>query len=178
MGQDGPGFAQGPTDEGREARQGREEKGRRTERRCVRVHFLAASLLIHFGRRAGAKKKAKVVVKAEPKPSTPAAPTAKKAAPSLAALPSFKKEKKPDVSPAPVDSSNPFLAALSSMGRKKDVENKEGLTTSMAPKGAGKKVKKTVRWAAEADLEKVRWIEERNTGNEVRCIGSIRRGVG
>lgn len=118
-----------------------------------------------------AKKKSKVDPSSSTsKASLKAAPTA--SLPAKVALPSFKKEKKPDVapavaSPAPED---PFQMALQAVSRPrtKVVNPVKGvLPTAMAAlaaasRGKGKEVKKTkkVHWPTDEELVKVRFIEK------------------
>ncbi|KAK4693797.1 hypothetical protein P7C70_g8863, partial [Phenoliferia sp. Uapishka_3] len=121
---------------------------------------------------AGPIKKAKVASTAKPSaPTSTSITKPKPAAPIVplftakTPLPSFKKEKKPEPPPAPFD---PFASALKLMGTKdpkdKDKAKADGgtagvlLSTSM--KGKEKRVKKSVRWETDENLEKIRFIEK------------------
>lgn len=109
--------------------------------------------------RTDAKKKLK------PTPSTTKStqPTAASLFAAKPALPSFKKEKKPDV---PSSAPPSFAAALAAMEKKKaSVPVKEEKSTGGMASGSGGKTKpkrkKSVRWRADEELEAIRWIERR-----------------
>lgn len=93
----------------------------------------------------GASKKAK---------TTPSAPIAAVSATKVV-LPSFKKEKRPDGPKV----ENAFLQTLQSLTGPPRVPSKDGLLTSLAPKGV-KKVKKSVRWPEDDKLVMIRIIEK------------------